>query len=317
MGAEAQGYNRTVVYVRRNHNELFRPADFDVCLMDYFGMREGNGRLDCTLENNIVYLQPPAERSPSSRRRRRTTESQKSERDCQSEDHEYSGYRFQHPSFCVARKITSADREALPPEIRERGVDVGVSALIESKDGSILMTRRALHMRTFPGVWVPPGGHCEEGETLVEVAARELNEETGLELETEEYRHFRILGLWESMYPPVRYRGPPMRHHLVVYLHGRMERTADALQSQLRLNYNEVNASVWLTAEMVEIVVKGSERKAEEIIPITTVDENGEHSEGLMNPKALRKKMPEPDKEVERITTGTRYALKLWLDDQE
>ncbi|XP_068227602.1 nucleoside diphosphate-linked moiety X motif 17-like [Palaemon carinicauda] len=315
MSASAQGFIRTVVYVRRNHNELFQPADFDVCLMDYFGMSNGSGVLDCTLENNIVYLQPPSERSRSSRARRRTTESQRSH--CQSNDHEYSGYPFQHPSFCVAHKITDEDRQELPPEIRERGVDVGVSALIESKDGCILMTRRATHMRTFPGVWVPPGGHVEEGESLVEVAARELHEETGLELETEDYRHFRILGLWESMYPPVLYRGPPRRHHLVVYLHGKLERSTDALQSQLKLDYNEVDASVWLTPKMVEIVVNGSGRKAEEVIPITVVDEKGEHRDDVMNPKALRKKMPEPNKEIERITTGTRYALKLWLDDQE
>ncbi|KAK7072258.1 hypothetical protein SK128_010690 [Halocaridina rubra] len=41
-----------------------------------------------------------------------------------------------------------------------------------------------------------------------------------------------------------------------------------------------------------------------------------EHKEGLLNPKALRKKMPEPGLEVERMTTGTRYALKLWLLEQ-
>ena len=41
----------------------------------------------------------------------------------------------------------------------DRGVAVGVCVLVESSDGRVLMTRRASHMRTFPGVWVPPGGH--------------------------------------------------------------------------------------------------------------------------------------------------------------
>lgn len=52
-------------------------------------------------------------------------------------------------------------------------------------------------------------------------------EETGLDLraegsligQVEEEGACRVLGLWESMYPPVLYMGAPRRHHLVVYLH--------------------------------------------------------------------------------------------------
>ena len=38
-------------------------------------------------------------------------------------------------------------------------IGVGVGVIVESQDGRVLITRRAKHMRTFPGVWVPPGGH--------------------------------------------------------------------------------------------------------------------------------------------------------------
>ena len=45
---------------------------------------------------------------------------------------------------------------------------------METSDKNILLTRRARHMRTFPGVWVPPGGHIEQGETLLQAGLREL-----------------------------------------------------------------------------------------------------------------------------------------------
>ena len=42
---------------------------------------------------------------------------------------------------------------------RDRGVDVGCALILESSDGRVLLTRRAAHLRTFPGIWVPPGKH--------------------------------------------------------------------------------------------------------------------------------------------------------------
>lgn len=41
-----------------------------------------------------------------------------------------------------------------------------VSVLVESSDERILLTRRAAHMRAFPGVWVPPGGVWDKGESV-------------------------------------------------------------------------------------------------------------------------------------------------------
>ena len=53
--------------------------------------------------------------------------------------------------------MSDADIERLPREIQERGVDVGAAVILETADGKILLTRRAHHLRTFPGIWVPPG----------------------------------------------------------------------------------------------------------------------------------------------------------------
>lgn len=47
-------------------------------------------------------------------------------------------------------------------------------------DDRLLVTRRSLTLKGFPGAWVLPGGHLELDEDLEEGALRELREETGI-----------------------------------------------------------------------------------------------------------------------------------------
>ena len=59
-------------------------------------------------------------------------------------------------------------------------------ALVETDDApgetGMLLTLRAAGLRAHRGQWALPGGRCDEGETSVEAALRELHEELGLEL---------------------------------------------------------------------------------------------------------------------------------------
>jgi 8-oxo-dGTP pyrophosphatase MutT (NUDIX family) len=61
-----------------------------------------------------------------------------------------------------------------------------VIALVEAADGSgataLLLTLRAASLRAHRGQWALPGGRCDEGETPVAAALRELQEELGLAL---------------------------------------------------------------------------------------------------------------------------------------
>src|SRR5580704_11810439 len=56
--------------------------------------------------------------------------------------------------------------------------------LVETADGSgesaFLLTRRAARLRSHRAQWALPGGRCDEDETPVEAALRELDEELGL-----------------------------------------------------------------------------------------------------------------------------------------
>uniref|UniRef100_A0A663DSY0 m7GpppN-mRNA hydrolase NUDT17 n=1 Tax=Aquila chrysaetos chrysaetos TaxID=223781 RepID=A0A663DSY0_AQUCH len=123
----------------------------------------------------------------------------------------------QRPSFCPAKHLGEKPELALPAELRGRGVAAGVAVLLQTSTGRILLTRRASTLSIFPNVWVPPGGHVELDEELLDVGLRELEEETGLRLEAGTFS-WRMLGLWESIYPPMLSQGLPRRHHIVTYL---------------------------------------------------------------------------------------------------
>ncbi|MDR0702748.1 MAG: NUDIX domain-containing protein [Azoarcus sp.] len=60
------------------------------------------------------------------------------------------------------------------------GIPTGVHIVCE-RQGCILLLRRA-GTGFFDGLYSLPGGHVEEGESIHQAAARELEEETGLRL---------------------------------------------------------------------------------------------------------------------------------------
>jgi 8-oxo-dGTP pyrophosphatase MutT (NUDIX family) len=84
------------------------------------------------------------------------------------------------------------------PESRLKRAAVAI-ALLEADDAdhgtALLLTRRASGLRSHGGQWALPGGRCDEGETPVAAALRELHEELGLKLGPD-----HVLGLLDD-YP--------------------------------------------------------------------------------------------------------------------
>ena len=46
--------------------------------------------------------------------------------------------------------------------------------------GRLLLGKRSVYRRAYPGVWDVPGGHVEAGETAEQTLVRELREELGV-----------------------------------------------------------------------------------------------------------------------------------------
>ncbi|HIA13642.1 MAG TPA: NUDIX domain-containing protein [Nitrospirales bacterium] len=74
------------------------------------------------------------------------------------------------------RNRSKVSRCVLPSEHAER---VGAVVLLREDGAALLQHRDDKPGLRHASMWVPPGGHAEAGETIVNCARRELREETG------------------------------------------------------------------------------------------------------------------------------------------
>ncbi|XP_074896883.1 m7GpppN-mRNA hydrolase NUDT17 isoform X2 [Buteo buteo] len=195
---------------------------------------------------------------------------------------------LKRPSFCPAKRLGEQPELALPAELRGRGVAAGVAVLLQTSTGRILLTRRAGTLSIFPNVWVPPGGHVEPDEELLDVGLQELEEETGLHLEVGTFS-WRMLGLWEARMCP---------------------------------SESEVSAYAWLEPPVLEAIA-ATEDGAESLgngpsaLPATigiTELSNGSSSTTQLPTSTFLNTAPAKGEDVERVSTGTKFALQLWLE---
>lgn len=82
------------------------------------------------------------------------------------------------------------------PALKRAAVAIALVGAGETAgETALLLTMRAAGLRAHRGQWALPGGRCDEGETGIEAALRELREELGLALRPED-----VLGLLDD-YP--------------------------------------------------------------------------------------------------------------------
>nr|XP_043890540.1 nucleoside diphosphate-linked moiety X motif 17 isoform X1 [Solea senegalensis] len=231
------------------------------------------------------------------------------------------GVTLKRPAFCPIKHLSVTEAAAIPLDVQQRGVDVGVAILLQTANQRVLLTRRAKELRVFPNVWVPPGGHMEPDETLLAAGLRELQEETGLSLEPEEVCP-KILGLWESVYPPMLSSGRPQRHHIVVYMLLHSSLSHLQLQASLRPSPAEVSACLWVDNRLVRAIVSAVDGEDGDVdlndlpsnISVSQVSADAAALTISSLPiEALVRRAPASGPDVERVSTGTKFALELWL----
>src|ERR1700739_1709921 len=83
--------------------------------------------------------------------------------------------------------------EAMPALKRAAVAIALVPADAPQSGPALLLTLRATGLRAHRGQWALPGGRCDEGETPVEAALRELHAELGLGLGPDD-----VLGLLDD-----------------------------------------------------------------------------------------------------------------------
>ncbi|XP_041650322.1 nucleoside diphosphate-linked moiety X motif 17 isoform X3 [Cheilinus undulatus] len=231
---------------------------------------------------------------------------------------------LKRPAFCPIKHLSAKEATAIPLDIQERGVDVGVAILLQTTNQRVLLTRRANELRIFPNVWVPPGGHVEPDETLLDAGLRELQEETGLKLEPEEVSP-KILGLWESVYPPMLSRGLPQRHHIVIYMLLHSSLSHLQLQASLSPSPAEVSACLWADDQLVRAIVSAVDGEDAEVpvdhlpssVSVSQVSSDGVLCDSSLPLTVFISRAPSSGPDLERVSTGTKYALELWLKSLE
>ncbi|RUS81612.1 hypothetical protein EGW08_010625 [Elysia chlorotica] len=290
-----------IVVKLRKENEAPRIAHFTECILQQFGLSGGKGHVQVCLKDNCLEI--------SDKKFAESTE-----------------VFVKHPSFCPVLHISQELIAKLPEDIFMRGVDVGAAVVLESCDGSILLIRRARHLRIFPGLWVPPGGHVEENETLLEAGLRELREETGLQLSPKDCVEGKVelLALWESVFPPKLSVGLPKRHHIVVYFHARLVKglTASVLEDRLKFDPGEVDACAWLDRNLVTFIANCDDEddlspSSFEHLPkafrALVLDEGGKQCPAELPTAPLFRIHSDNEDEDERVSTGTKFALQQFL----
>lgn len=154
--------------------------------------------------------------------------------------------------------LYKTNRELKNTQKRYPYVRLGVVGLVVDQQDNVLITRRASHMRTFPGAWVLPGGGLEPSDQkLIDAVIREVKEETGVQVTDPTI--VQPLGCWESCFPTtveecLNADSPGIAsHYLVLYYLIQLE---NITKPTLKIQQEELDMAAWLTKDTVKSIIQ-------------------------------------------------------------
>uniref|UniRef100_A0A4X2JUW0 Nudix hydrolase domain-containing protein n=1 Tax=Vombatus ursinus TaxID=29139 RepID=A0A4X2JUW0_VOMUR len=223
---------------------------------------------------------------------------------------------LQRPRFCPFSALEQRPPAAAgPKQPPDRGVDLGVAVLLQSRDQSVLLTRRASSMHTAPNLWVPPGEPFSPPSPEGEVGT--LGSSSWPSAALSQPHSAETL----SAYPPMLNQGYPRYHHIVLYILVTSQETEQQLQERIQPNREEVSAYAWLKPDVLAAVAASedgpemTEPLPQYLPPFVQVMElQGDVAQSLDLPLStlLRTSLNTRESE-ERVSMGTKFALGLWL----
>ncbi|KAB1260975.1 Nucleoside diphosphate-linked moiety X motif 17 [Camelus dromedarius] len=125
-----------------------------------------------------------------------------------------------------------------------------------------------------------------------------------------------------SAYPPRLSWGLPRYHHIILYLLVISQESQQQLQARIQPNPGEVSAFMWLGPD-VAAAVATTEDGAETprhlpqdlppSVPAVELGEDGGARPLALPTSTLLRTTPAAADSQERVSTGTKFALRLWL----
>nr|XP_021528364.1 nucleoside diphosphate-linked moiety X motif 17 [Aotus nancymaae] len=116
--------------------------------------------------------------------------------------------------------------------------------------------------------------------------------------------------------------GLPKYHHIVLYLLVISQESQQQLQARIQPNPSEVSALTWLTPDVAAAVAATEDgTKTPRLLPedlppsvlAVEVEEDGSTRPLVLPMSTLLRMIPTTAEDEERVSTGTKFALGLWL----
>ena len=135
---------------------------------------------------------------------------------------------FEGESLAGSRPMNAPERDHVSDALPR----VGAAVIVRDEANRILLGKRNKDPQR--GSWILPGGKIKAFESIAEAAVRELEEETGLDIEVQQqFRVYEVIN-------------PPDEHRIIIYSLARVRggslRAADDLSEAKFVSFDELGA---------------------------------------------------------------------------